>query len=478
MSDQSSNSTPPALFSESSGGTAIEERLLEESLRRASTVPESDSGSDIPFAAAETVAAEALPTHSGPTERNEAGEDFDFAHQRYEQVDILGKGGMGIVFRVRDRLLRRTVAMKTLHRRHQKRSGFGERFLREAQIGSQLQHPNIPPVYDTGILEDGTLYFTAPVLEGVTLEHIINRVHTADSRNADSRWNIMRLLAVFQRCCRAIAFAHGRGVIHRDIKPANIMVGELGETLVVDWGLAKSIEEEDPDWEDEGRVDSTEMHTVAGGLCGTPGYIAPNIIWTPRAPRPGRPMCMRSESYSRRFSQDVGPIQRETKSQHPACGGRKRSPPSRAFPIPEFNRRAIWRETIRRERFGGRVELPPIFVDLCNAALHPIPEDRCTVRELADRVERWLDGTEKRLKAMEKVGEATELKDRIQKTRDQIDTVRRRPRFSRTPRGFSPTKPRSNRSGSAWIESIDSKSESTVSRFSKSNSCEPRFTPR
>ena len=156
---------------------------------------------------------------------------------RYKTLRFLARGGMGEVWLAEDRDLRREVALKRL-----KKKGVDQhdRFLAEAQITGQLEHPAIVPVHDLGIDQDGEIFYVMKLVQGRTLEDEIDEYHGASSSSYAERTVQWRsLLENFVHLCEAIAYAHNRGVIHRDIKPDNVMVGAYGETLVLDWGLAK-----------------------------------------------------------------------------------------------------------------------------------------------------------------------------------------------------------------------------------------------
>ncbi len=166
--------------------------------------------------------------------------------ERYEDHGCLATGGFGEVWRVRDRVLHRNLAMKVLrpdfvHSQHMR-----ARFLTEARITAQLQHPGIVAVHDQGELADGRLWFTMKEVRGRTLRAVIDEVHGAAGADgfveAPSGWTFRRLLDAFARISQAVAFAHSRRVMHRDLKPDNLMVGEFGEVLVMDWGLARRVD--------------------------------------------------------------------------------------------------------------------------------------------------------------------------------------------------------------------------------------------
>jgi tetratricopeptide (TPR) repeat protein len=151
---------------------------------------------------------------------------------RYQLLGKLGCGGMGEVLRGRDPTLGRDLAIKVLLERYAGQPEVVQRFREEAQIGGQLQHPGVVPVYELGGAEDGQLYFTMKLVKGVTLAQLLKERPTPAHERA-------RFLKVFEQVCQTVAYAHARGVIHRDLKPHNVMVGSFGEVQLMDWGLAK-----------------------------------------------------------------------------------------------------------------------------------------------------------------------------------------------------------------------------------------------
>ena len=179
----------------------------------------------------------------------------------------IGQGGMGVVWRVRDLQFGRLVALKVLRAEHCAIPDRVRRFFVEARITAQLAHPNIVPVHDVGRLPDGRPYFTMKLIEGKKLgDYLHERPGRAD------------LLRVFVRICEAMAFAHRKGVIHRDLKPGNVMVGQHGEVLVIDWGVAKVLAESDTSRDDAARkvcAPEDSGHTQAGGVMGTLAYMPP-----------------------------------------------------------------------------------------------------------------------------------------------------------------------------------------------------------
>ena len=148
----------------------------------------------------------------------------DFSATRYDVDGEIGRGGMGIVFRGRDRELAREVAIKVAH---WPGAADVERLRDEARVLAALEHPGIVPVHDAGRLPDGRAYYVMAIVRGERFDERASRVPLADR------------LRLFDRVCDTVAFAHARGILHRDLKPANIMVGPFGEVRVLDWGLAR-----------------------------------------------------------------------------------------------------------------------------------------------------------------------------------------------------------------------------------------------
>src|SRR5262249_15553284 len=148
----------------------------------------------------------------------------------------------------RDEELRRVVALKTLQVRHADEARARARFVREAEITGHLEHPGIVPVYSLGNAPEGRPYYAMQFIQGESLEHAIARFHQADQPGRDPgerAVSLLHLLGCFLNICNAVDYAHSRGIVHRDLKPSNIMLGRHGETLVVDWGLAKSLGQPD-----------------------------------------------------------------------------------------------------------------------------------------------------------------------------------------------------------------------------------------
>jgi serine/threonine protein kinase/formylglycine-generating enzyme required for sulfatase activity len=291
----------------------------------------------------------------------------------------LGSGGMGTVYEVWDRVLQRTLAMKV------GRQGIGldadgalptgqeygtARFLQEAQVTSQLRHPAIVPVHELGVDENGRVYFTMQLVDDSTLRHKLDV-----PRDSPERWPLSRFVDTLLRVCEATSYAHAQGVVHRDLKPENVMVGSFGEVYVMDWGLAKVLDERGAAYagppngreadiisiitdlvRERSGPGGGNLLTLDGTVVGTPGYMAPE-----QAGGRSEPVGPCSDIYS------VGAILYEILSG---------DPPSAMSPLGQVARDA-----------------PPELRAICERAMQPVPADRYATMELMrDDLRRFLDG--------------------------------------------------------------------------------------
>jgi eukaryotic-like serine/threonine-protein kinase len=363
---------------------------------------------------------------------------------RYEDISLLGAGGMGEVRMVRDVDLNRRLAMKIAHEQLVCSPAALSRFIEEAQVCAQLEHPNIVPVHELGELPDGRVYFTMKRIQGEEFAEVIQAVHSSSMgsqwRPAENGWSFRRLLNAFQEVCEAISFAHSRGVIHRDLKPENIMIGSYGEVLVVDWGLAKVLgrtgtEVHEDDWVSSDRKEEGRHLTRIGQVAGTPAYMPPEQA-------EGRidKIDPRSDVYA------LGAILYEILVGHPPYQGdsgldiieqvRTRPP----MPIAYF--RSVGGDShlsldVKKAPGIGEIvktktgpTLPLDLVNACERAMAREPADRySSAADLAKDVREWLEGARRREKALaiiekaKKKGAEVELLDKRLETLIQSQAV-------------------------------------------------------
>ncbi len=199
----------------------------------------------------------------------------------YAKLRLHGKGGLGQVYLAHDRALDRQVALKEAQERFADSPLHRARFLTEARITGRLEHPGIVPVYGLGSHPDGRPFYVMRFVDGENFQEAIRRFHQAEAEGLDPGERALafrELLGRFIDVCQAVAYAHSRGIIHRDLKPANIMLGRFGETLVVDWGLAKPLGGELTTLEQQaesGPGPADHPDTAYGRPIGSPFYMAP-----------------------------------------------------------------------------------------------------------------------------------------------------------------------------------------------------------
>lgn len=192
--------------------------------------------------------------------------------EKYKFRRSVGQGGMKVVIQVKDRDTTRDIAMAILPDAKARPKEEIVRFIEEARITASLEHPNIVPVHDIGVDSNGTPYFTMKLLKGETLASVLRKLHEGNPEYLEN-YTLYKLLRIFVKICNGIAFAHSKGVIHLDLKPENIQLGDFGEVIIMDWGLAKVIEKQEPVPSDEKPRFFTEPRD--GVRQGTPGYMAP-----------------------------------------------------------------------------------------------------------------------------------------------------------------------------------------------------------
>lgn len=329
---------------------------------------------------------------------------------RYHDCGLLGKGGMGEVRNVLDRKLHRNVAMKILHPAWKDNERERIRFTSEGQIAAQLEHPNIIPVYDLGKLPDGRPYFTMQIIRDQSFRSVVWDAHQANDKEGRYRqrsgWSLNRMLNVFLKICDAIGYAHNRGIIHRDLKPSNIMLGEHGEVIVVDWGLAKIVgEKERKDLGDPiVSAQSDALQTRIGNVSGTPSYMSPE-----QAQGLQDAIGYASDIYS------LGIILYEILSGSPPFRGR--SPEETIFKIRNEKAPLLYKNKVE---IGGRYRhssghlIPIPIIEACEKAISKEPADRfSTVKELGQVIRDWLQGAKQRETALEIVQSAHEHAQKV-----------------------------------------------------------------
>lgn len=198
---------------------------------------------------------------------------------RYTWIASLGEGGQGRVDLVFDRDLGRSVALKTLHG-HRNQSAHVLDFYREARVTGQLEHPHIIPILDAGQLPDGRLYYTMRRMPGESLHNVLYRLRRGD-HDVVRRFSMHSLVQVLERAAHGVGFAHARGVIHRDIKPANVLLGNHGEVLVVDWGIARVVSGHGVETSGPPRLWSRKGEERRERVRGSPPYMAPEQVKHP-----------------------------------------------------------------------------------------------------------------------------------------------------------------------------------------------------
>jgi len=221
---------------------------------------------------------------AGPPLVNPKAKDaahFPAARHHYQVLGEIARGGMGVVLKAHDTELGREVAIKVLDERFSSEGAVLQRFVEEAQIGGQLQHPGVVPVYELGMLDDQRPFIAMKLVKGQTLSALLSdRKSPAAGRR--------RFLTIFESVCQTVAYAHSKGVIHRDLKPANVLVGAFGEVQVGDWGLAKVLGKGGVEDEERARRShltvietvrsgpgSAGSDSMVGSVMGTPAYMPP-----------------------------------------------------------------------------------------------------------------------------------------------------------------------------------------------------------
>lgn len=214
------------------------------------------------------------PGSVGVSVSSAAGEEARYATER-----LYAEGGIGQVWLARDRQLNRVVAVKTLRPAMSRRERVQRRFIQEAQITGQLEHPGIVPVYElVAAPKSGSPFYAMRFVHGRTLVELSRKYHERRRAGESDPFGLISLLSAFVAVCNTVAYAHSRGVIHRDLKGENVLVGDFGEVLLVDWGVAKVLGADDEAAGSRLSIPASEENdgrTMQGDIVGTPAYMAP-----------------------------------------------------------------------------------------------------------------------------------------------------------------------------------------------------------
>ena len=335
---------------------------------------------------------------------------------RYLDLGALGEGGMGEVRKVRDEILNRNLAMKIVHPSMLLNGKALTRFFEEAQIGAQLQHPNIIPIHEFGELPDGRLYFTMKEIKGTEFSKCIREVHEASTEDTwlegKSGYTFRQLIQTFHKVCETVAYAHSVDVIHRDLKPENIMLGDFGEVLVVDWGIAKVLNKDGDNadtQENEVQVQRSKnspLETRMGMIAGTPTYMSPEQA-------EGRVdlMSPATDIYS------LGAILYQILSGRMPYTGTSAQEIIQKVLLsspPSLNTTGSRKSSVDRPNIDLLMEdtgkIPSPLIEMCERAMERDIADRYrSAADFAEDIFSWLEGAQKRDKALDEYAAALSL---------------------------------------------------------------------
>jgi serine/threonine protein kinase len=314
---------------------------------------------------------------------------------RFDHLTLIGSGGMGAVYEAYDRKLARSVALKFLHANLMSNPAARLRFELEALVSSQLEHPGVIPIYDTGRDVEGRPFYVMRRVHGGTLSDVLSGLQKHEPTFIQN-FDLSRLLSLFEKLCSAVAFAHSRKIIHRDLKPANIILGQFGEVFVMDWGLAKPLEplpaldklvegeaffSEMASYERERllRMARVRTDTTPDAILGTLGFMAPE-----QADGCGHEADQRTDIYA------LGAILYNILTLHPpVLGTENRSvlhkTASGRIKHPLEYQSHKWFERAHPLPHCPKGRIPPVLANTAMKALAKLPSDRFqSVSDLLD----------------------------------------------------------------------------------------------
>ena len=332
-------------------------------------------------------------TQVGLSEGKATAKELLVKEDKYSINKLLAKGGMAVVFEAKDKNCRRKVALKVIHDSHSKNPEVIHRFIEEAQIAAQLDHPNILPIYDLNIDGQDKPFYAMKMVKGFTLEELIQKIRT-NEEEFTKEYPLNKLLQIFIKICEAIDFASSKGVIHRDLKPENIMIGKFGEVFIMDWGIAKilddKVKEQNPGESLDNIIESIKQDdqfeiatTMQGQILGTPSFMAPEQVFSENGD-----IDIRADIFA------LGGILYnilvlETPHEELSIKELLRNKLAGKIPTPE--KRAAKASNTLTHLPGHKI--PPGLSSVCQKAMAINPEERYqSVRELQNDIEAYVNG--------------------------------------------------------------------------------------
>ncbi|MCB9696370.1 MAG: SUMF1/EgtB/PvdO family nonheme iron enzyme [Alphaproteobacteria bacterium] len=351
-----------------------------------------------------------LPADLGPPSASLPTEDF-------EPIELIGRGGMGEVWRVHDPTLDRRVALKTVRTTDGK---LDDRFREEARLTARVQHPGVVPIHAIGVLDDGRPYFVMQEVRGQTLARVIRELHAVSGARwtpTTGGWTLERLVGALRQACQTLAYAHEQGIVHRDLKPDNVMVGQHGEVLVVDWGLA------------------LEGSAPGMGASGTPAYLPPELVTGGAFGPAGDVYGLGAILYEILAGRPpyVGPtataVLQMVRSRAPVPvgwrGGGVGDDGVTVDVLPLLDESTLLEDPSLVAPEAGP-PLPPDLVDICERAMARAPRDRYpSATALAEALGGWLDGSLRQARAVQLVERAAGYLEEAEALREEAAGLHR-----------------------------------------------------